>query len=237
MDVVCIDDNQYTTSFTDYLRKNSGKFVAIISPQQYAIEIEKDFSHEGMLADLIKRTRPDMKMDSWGNALDPNNDFKNDTITVLGYPGYVQIELPLKQLLSFGQYKYLHDILNAIREYNKQTDKDFGQKYDVLAFGFGLIDIEAKYYKDNISELINKIMPFVSDKPYQTHENIIGRELDNGKNDDVLLVINDNKNDDLLSEQESELKFKGYSNILILIFLTSIVSILILLLGVFIDMN
>ena len=146
-------ENIYTTSFSDYLKEKNGKFVAFISSNQYAIEIEKDFSHEGMRNDLVKKTRPNIKLDNWGNAIDPNDDYRNDTIVLLGSPSEVWIEFPLKQMLNIEQYKCLCDILTNIDSYNKESSS----KYAIHAYGFGMIEIEAKDYTNSIKELINRL--------------------------------------------------------------------------------
>lgn len=234
----------YTTHFSNYLKENKGKFVAVITPRQYAIEIDKHFSHEEMLSDLVSKIRPNMKMDEWGNALDSNEDYRNDTVTILGYPGYMQIEYPLRELITPQQYSYLRNILVAIREYNKHVDETTGTKYEILAFGFGFVDLEAQYYKDNIDELINKIAPFVENNYFIGDEVIIGEPLE--ENEKGVLadnIIKQKKNNTMDVEgnpilgPDSEYRIKGYSNIVILILITTVVSAVIFLLGMFIDLN
>ena len=231
--------NEYALHFSDYLKQNRGKFVGIISPNQYAMEVDKNLAHEGMVSDLIKKTRPNLQMDTWGNALDPDNDYRNDTIVVLGYPGYMQIELPLKQMLNSNQYKYLYDILKAVKKFNSEQMENADNKYEVLAFGFGVVEVEAKYYKDDLDDLINKLIPFVSDNNNCViDEVIIGEEFNNSfvKNlagDDIL----DEFKDDNVVDTENDIKLKGYSSIFALILVTAIVSAGIILLGVFLNIN
>ena len=243
MDVVFIDEyNQYATSFTDYLKENKGKFVAIISPNQYAIEINKDFSHEGMRSDLIRRTRPNMKMDNWGNAIDPNDDYKNDTIVLLGSPGEIWIEFPLREKLNTNQYNSLCNILNEINNFNQNNT---GQKYMVNAYGFGIIEIEAKDYQDNIPKLINKLSGYVGESSHSNDEVIIGEKFKNvniaaNSVEEIIDKMEKNivdTNGNPILGPDSEYRIKGYSNIVILILITTVVSAVIFLLGMFIDLN
>lgn len=230
----------YTTHFSDYLKENKGKFVAIISPNQYAIEINKDFSHEGMRSDLIRRTRPNMKMDNWGNAIDPNDDYRNDTIVLLGSPGEIWIEFPLREKLNTNQYNSLCDILNEINNFNRNTT---GQKYMVNAYGFGIIEIEAKDYQNNIPELINKLSGYVGESSHSNDEIIIGEKFKNvnivaNSVEEIIDKMEKNivdTNGNPILGPDSEFKLKGYSNIILLILITAVVSTIILVLGIFIN--
>ncbi len=242
MDVVCIDYyNQYATNFTNYLNENKGNFVAIISPKQYAIEINKDFSHEGMRTDLRRKTRPNMKLDKWGNAINPNDDYRNDTIVLLGFPGEIWIEFPLIEMLNANQYKCLYDILNEINNFNQHTA---GQKYMVTAYGFGIIEIEAKDYQDNILELIDMVAPYVAESSHNTDEVIIGQAFEvNKKEEFVDRAIMQMENNTIDTEgnpilgPDSEYKIKGYGSIVILTLVSTVASIVIFLVGMFIDLN
>lgn len=243
--MVFIDSvNQYATSFADYLNKNNGKVVAIVSPNQYAVEIDKYVSHEDMILDLVRRTRPNMKMDNWGNAIDPNDDYRNDTVLILGHPGYIQIELPLREKLNYNQYNCLCNILTAIQDMNISIDKTgIGKKYELLVFGFGMLEVAPRNYQDEIPSLINQLKAFATDIPYHIDETIIGQpymnqESNNNLVDNMITQMENNTIDadgNPILESDSDLKLKGYSNIILLILVTSIVSVLILVLGILIE--
>ena len=84
--------NEYATPFSEYLKNGREKFSCVITKSQYTIEIGKIYTHEGMVKDLIQKTRPDIEIDNWGNALNENESYINSNIIIVGYPGYTLIE-------------------------------------------------------------------------------------------------------------------------------------------------
>ena len=86
----------YSKTFSEYMKKPYGKFAIVITKNQYAAEFDGPV-HEWMVCDLIKKTRPDIETDSWGNAINKEESYENGNIIVLGYPGYLSIELPRKE--------------------------------------------------------------------------------------------------------------------------------------------
>ena len=118
-------ENNYSLPFENYIENANkyGKFAMVITKSQYAIEVNK-LTHEEMAADLIKKTRPDIKIDVWGNALNPEESYDNGNILILGYPNYVLIELPKEEMLSNEQFKCLKNILLDIKKSIDNLVKD-----------------------------------------------------------------------------------------------------------------
>lgn len=178
-----IHDIQYDYSlpFGKYLEIDDGKFAIVITKSQYAIEVG-GFTHEAMIADLIKKTRPDIKIDNWGNAIKKEEAYENGNIIIAGYPKYVQVELPKLELLSNNQFEYLKDILYEIKKYNDNNHiRGYGRDYKLMCYGFGNIKVENDYYEDRINELINLLSNYISNDVNIPNEVIIGTSFSNNK--------------------------------------------------------
>lgn len=165
--------NNYSLSFKEYLNDAKEKFAAIISKNQYAIDQGK-LTHEGMLRDLISLTRPDIEMDSWGNAIDSNMKYVNGNIVLCGYPNYVQIELPEKEMFSEEQFDCLKEILLDIKNKNEELE----EKYKLVVFGAGIIPLDGDDYANRIDYLIEFLSQYISDNYIVPDEQIIGEKLD-----------------------------------------------------------
>ncbi len=131
-----------------------------------------------MLADLINKTRPDIKTDSFGNAINPNKSFINSNAVVLGYKGYVQIELPATQLLSFEQFCCLKNILLEFKKYNEKVHQDNnGYDYEVVVFGGEHFNIEPGNHENDIDDVIDKMKKCVSNEVEIPNEVILGTRI------------------------------------------------------------
>ena len=229
------EENENTVPFGECLDNTKDKFVAIISRYQYATKVG-GIMHEDMTKKLIESVRPDLKMDSWGNVLDPNQKYTNDSIVIYGQPGYISIELPEKELLSGGQFECLKEVLLAIKDKNNQ---DYGYKYETVVYGNGIIDIPGEDYGKRIDDLINKLRHYVTNDIKITHEPevIIGKKLPTRiiTEEEIDNIIEDMANNPITDKKMENISLKGYSNIFLIGITTIIISIGILVLGIIIN--
>ena len=164
----------YSYPFHDYINSPEGKFVAVVTKSQYAIEIG-GFTHEYMLVDLIRKTRPNLEIDCWGNALNPNDSYNNSNAVIYGYPYYVLIDLPKAELLSKNQFECLEKFLLDIKQFNDEAQRrGFGRKYELEIVGSNVVKIETDFYQDKISFLVDQLSHYVSDYVLLLDEVIIG---------------------------------------------------------------
>ena len=170
-----MESNDYIIPFSQYIKNMQGKYAIAITKIQYAMIIG-GLTHEGMAAKLMKSIRPDIKMDDWGNAINPLESYNNGNIMILGYPYYMQIELPHMELLSHEQFEKLKSILLEIKNYNDSNIK-FGKKFGLLVIGGYLMRIETKEYQDNIDDLINELSFYVQENEFIPNEVIIGEKI------------------------------------------------------------
>ena len=172
-------DNTYSLPFSEYIKnaKEYNKFAIAITKCQYAMEVNR-LTHDEMVSDLIKKIRPDIKTDSWGNALNPDESFNNSNIVIVGYPNYVLVELPKNELLSNEQFDCLKNILYEVKKYNEgNKERGYGINYELNVYGVGNIAIEFADYQNNVSELIDKLKCYVTDDIVLPDEEIIGVSL------------------------------------------------------------
>lgn len=169
-------EENYSLTFNEYMEnpRKYGKYAIVITKSQYAIEVN-EYTHEGMVADLKRKTRPDIKIDCWGNSLDKSKDYMDGNIVIVGYPNYMLVELPKKEYLSDEQFECFKNILYAIKEYNKITKQEYGESsFDLIVYGTGNIKIKYDNYKDRIDELIDLLSGYVSSDVNVPEEEIIG---------------------------------------------------------------
>lgn len=237
----------YATNLCEFLNGNYYRFVIVISKNQYAMGIDTALTHEGMLVDLIKRIRPNMEIDGFGNAINKNDSYTNDSIVVMGEKGYMSIQLPNRDRISKEQFDCLTEILYYVKNYNYMAECSNNDiKYEIVAFGNDDISLEAKDYSDNIEELLNNIEKYVVPPAYLPNEVIIGRKFDvkllsASERANLLIekMVNnsiDTSGNPILGEN-SEYRLKGYSSILFLILFSLLSSIIIFSLGIFMILN
>lgn len=174
-------EGDFSLPFNEYINRstNYNKFVAVITKNQYAIEVN-GFTHEAMTSDLIKRTRPDIKVDVWGNALNPDEAYSNGNIIIAGYPYYILIELPKKTLLSVQQFECLKDVLLDVQAFNKvNKERGYGRDFKLECIGSELIKIDTdNSYESRIDELIGYLSNFVIENVEHSDEVIIGTKFE-----------------------------------------------------------
>ncbi len=174
--------NRFAIPFSEYISKYNSKFTIVITKNQYAIEIG-GFIHEQMVADLMRRTRPDIKTDSWGRALDEEEAYENSSIIAMGFPGYIGIELPRKEPLSIEQYMYLRDILLEIKKYNDNNhERGFGTDYLLVMINGDIAKVNPLYNQNNILEIIEELKKCVVEELNPpSNEIIIGIDFNKNK--------------------------------------------------------
>lgn len=180
-------ENNYNLPFSEYLENsyNHGKFVGVITKSQYALQTGYVI-HEDMSYDLITKTRPDLEVDEWGNAINNDEAYINSNIMFWGYPGYFLLELPKVEMLSPKQFECLKGVLSDLVKYNNKIDEQgYGEKYKIDVYGTGNIKIEYKDYAKNVNELITELENYVQEPTKIKEEVIIGRNLDDIKVDTI----------------------------------------------------
>ena len=164
----------YKHSFKEYLNEHREKFVSVITKSQFAM-LTGFLTHDEMSRILINTTRPDIKTDGWGNALDDNQRYTNGNIIMCGYPGYVQVELPHVEMLSKEQYECLKEKIEDVRRYNQKIDEQgYGDKYELMVYGVGNIHIDWKDYKDEVDSLLEELSKYVKEPDNIPKEVIVG---------------------------------------------------------------
>lgn len=169
----------HTASFSDYIANPDGKFAIAITKKQYALNAHPSHSHDSLAIELIKAIRPDLEIDSWGNAINQNEDFRGHNVIAYGYPHFLLINLPELELLSINQYEEIKRMLLDVREYNENIDKiGHGQKYELLISDSELIKISGTKMpttSDEIDSIIKQLEGFITDDYVETNEVIIGK--------------------------------------------------------------
>ena len=174
MTIVNEQKSNYSLPFEDYLQNPSGKFAAVITKSQYAIETG-GLTHEGMVADLIKKTRPDLEIDSWGNALKPSEAYDISNVILLGYPYFLLVELPQRDYLSPEQFEQLKNILLMVKKYNDDNHKrGNGRDYELMIYDTDFITLEPGDYQNDIDGLIAQLENYVRTDVIRNKEEIIG---------------------------------------------------------------
>ncbi len=247
------DKEEYNLSFDEHIKHNRGKYVIVVTKSQYAIRRDEErriATHNDLIHTLITKTRPDLEVDYWGNALNSNERYTDSNIIIYGKPHYFQMELPKKELLSPKQFEELEKMLNTLKNENKKIDeKGYGTKYEVKVFGSDLINIDSKKdYDDEIDTLIDNLKGYVKEPKDIKEEVIIGKPLvplEKSKKETgeilagemVTSWVNNNLDwdNDFPVYTEDEHKKLGYSAIMLLTLITGIISIVILVLAVVIN--
>ena len=167
----------YKMSLKDYFENQYeyGKFAAVITKQQLAVETNIH-THDAGRIDLIRKTRPDIETDAWGNAFDKNEKYTNSYAIVFGYPGYVLLHLPESEALSPDQFRVLkEELLEPIKKFNAEIDaKGHGRKVKLDVNSTGILKISFEEFGDRIDELISILEPYVKEPETIKEEVIIG---------------------------------------------------------------
>ena len=169
----------YSIPFNEYMKNPYKKFGAVITKNQYAIEIGKEV-HDWMIVDLINKIRPDVKTDRYGVALNENESFSNGNIILLGDSSFVTIELPHKELLSIDQFNYLASILLEIKKYNEIAKSKEIPCCKLILIGTPIININNNLNENNIDEIINELKKYIDlDIDIPNNEVILGISFNN----------------------------------------------------------
>ena len=164
-----------TASFSDYLNNPEGKYVIAITKSQYIFKADiVGEDHAVMAADIIRKIRPDLEIDGWGNSLNNQEDFREHNILIFGYPKYSYISLPEKEMLSPEQYKELEQILLNIKDYNeKKPYNRWGLDVDAPITS----NIESGNYETNIDNLLMSLEDYITEDYKITQEKFIGKPI------------------------------------------------------------
>lgn len=165
-----------TSPFSDYIDNPDGKYVVTITKSQYVFYADFGNDHALMAAELIRRIRPDMKIDGWGNAYNREEDFRYHNILIFGYPNYSLVSIPEKEMLSIEQFKELEKILLNIKEHNESKKNGVWELFIDAPLN---TNIESGNYENKIDELLDKLENYITDDYEKPNEVIIGKKIVN----------------------------------------------------------
>lgn len=165
-----------TSPFSDYIDNPDGKYVVTITKSQYVFYADFGNDHALMAAELIRRIRPDMKIDEWGNAYNREEDFRYHNILIFGYPNYSLVSIPEKEMLSIEQFKELEKILLNIKEHNESKKNGVWELFIDAPLN---TNIESGNYENKIDELLDKLENYITDDYEKPNEVIIGKKIVN----------------------------------------------------------
>lgn len=165
-----------TSPFSDYIDNPDGKYVVTITKSQYVFYADYGNDHALMAAELIRRIRPDIKIDGWGNAYNREEDFRYHNIIIFGYPNYSLVSIPEKEMLSIEQFKELEKILLNIKEHNESKKNGVWELFIDAPLN---TNIESGNYENKIDELLGKLENYITDDYEKPNEVIIGKKIVN----------------------------------------------------------
>ncbi len=165
-----------TSPFSDYIDNPDGKYVVTITKSQYVFYADYGNDHALMAAELIRRIRPDIKIDEWGNAYNREEDFRYHNIFIFGYPNYSLVSIPEKEMLSIEQFKELEKILLNIKEHNESKKNGVWELFIDAPLN---TNIESGNYENKIDELLDKLENYITDDYEKPNEVIIGKKIVN----------------------------------------------------------
>ncbi len=174
----------YSLPFSEYLKKPSRKFAVGITRNQYVIEYGEHTIHQGMIYDIVQKTRPDLGSLKYSIALD---EFFDTNVILCGFSGtrhstgFMQISLPERDLLSVEQFECLRSILLAIKEYNEHClERDGVQGYQCeIVAGAAQMGIVVELNSTfDIDRVISELAKCVRDRKQPQEETIIGIPLE-----------------------------------------------------------
>ena len=163
-----------TSPFNDYIDNPDGKYVVTITKSQYVFYADYGNDHALMAAELIRRIRPDLKIDGWGNAYNREEDFRLHNIFIFGYTNYSLVSIPDKEMLSIEQFKELEKILLNIKENNENKEKRVWELFIDAPLN---TNIESGNYENKIDELLDKLENYITDDYEKPNEVIIGKKI------------------------------------------------------------
>lgn len=177
----------YALPFSEYLKNPSRKFAIGITKNQYVIEYGEHTIHQGMIYDIVQKTRPDLSPLKYSIALD---DYFDSNVILCGFSGtsrstgFMQISLPERDLLSVEQFECLRSILLAIKEYNLhcfERDGVQGYQCEIVAGAAQMgivVELDSTF---DIDRVISELAKCVGDKKQAREETIVGIPLEKSK--------------------------------------------------------
>lgn len=163
-------ENDYSMPFSKCLNQKRSKYLIVITKLQYATFFGGTI-HEYMYTDLVRKIRPDIEIDEWGNPANPSEGFNNEYIVINGYPDALFVELPKEDMLSPEQFEKLKGILLELKEYIKAAKSNANYELYVND-GSKIKLVEYCYTGNDIDALIEKISTYVQE-PSMVHEEVI----------------------------------------------------------------
>ncbi len=166
------------TPFIEYLEDPESKYVIAITKSQYVFSANLIGNHTLMTFDIIKRIRPDLKIDECENSYDVAENFREYNILIFGFNHFSLISIPSKEKLSIEQYKELEEILLNIKEYNKKNPNDV---WKLFVEAPKKSNIEIGYYENRIDKLLALLENYITDDYKIPEEIIVGRPISKDK--------------------------------------------------------
>lgn len=173
--------NDPKAPFSEYVTSPEGKFVITITKSQYVFKTSLYGDHVDMTVDLIKKIRPDLIIDDWGNAVNREEDFERRNVFLFGYPYYTTICIPRMEMLSPEQYIELETIINEIKNYNlkrKERNQSVWELYIEFPESLG---IKCENFENKEDEALDILRRYITEDYKKPNEVIIGKSISKSK--------------------------------------------------------
>ena len=159
---------QFGISYQDYLDNYLDydiNYVSVITRDQFVEMIGDNYRHEEMIVMIESLLRPDLLLAAEkNNSNNPIEGFDDDNILVYASERHFTVDLPYSNYMNSYQFETLKKILMRIQEYNeKRTDNT----WKMFISGSNVVNVEDKYYHNNIYKKKKKIQNYV--KPGVSH--------------------------------------------------------------------
>ena len=148
---------------------------------QYIFNADISEDHAIMAANLIRKIRPDLKIDVWGNPYNQDEDFREHNIFIFGYKNYALVSIPSREMLSTEQFKKIEEVLLNIKEINEQRKNYGGRIWELHIIFPKDIKLDSSNYEDKIDEVIEALKNYINDNYEKSNEIIIGSTISNNK--------------------------------------------------------
>ena len=174
--------NDPTAPFSEFVDNPQGnKFVIAITKSQYVFTAGPGGDHVYMAADLIRTIRPDLETADTRDVFDLDEKFGEHNILVFGFPNFMLLSLPEREMLSFEQYEIIEEMLLNLREDNEKKKNTSREPWELIIEAPDYLGIDGGHFETRIDEVLERLRSHIIDDYEKPDEIIIGRPLSKGK--------------------------------------------------------
>lgn len=174
--------NDPTASFSDFINNPAGnKFVIVITKNQYVFNASSTGDHVYMVADLIRKIRPNLETADMRDVFDLDEKFGENNVLVFGFPDYTLISIPEEEMLSVEQYEIIEGMLHNIKEENEKKKNTSSSPWELFIEAPKQLELNGDHLETKIDEVLERLRNYVIDEYEKPDEVIIGRPLSKGK--------------------------------------------------------